>query len=124
MAFTRSCGDFERHFGKLAWANSNFNICRKGLGADSPPFSRHHRGMTPTDDDIAACLMAMARARGAEKSLCPSEVARCLSSDWRPLMPRVRAVAATLPLLATQKGRPVDPHTAPGPIRLRLGPDA
>ncbi|MFD1510821.1 DUF3253 domain-containing protein [Lacimonas salitolerans] len=80
--------------------------------------------MTPDDEEIAACLMALARARGADKSFCPSEVARRLASDWRPLMPRVRAVAATLPLLATQKGRPVDPHTAHGPIRLRLGPDA
>lgn len=80
--------------------------------------------MTPSDDDIAACLMAMARARGTEKSLCPSEVARRLASDWRPLMPRVRAVAATLPLLVTQKGRPVDPRQARGPIRLRLRPEA
>jgi hypothetical protein len=37
-------------------------------------------------------------------------------------MPEVRRVAATLPLVATQKGAPVDPLTARGPIRLRLAP--
>jgi hypothetical protein len=38
-------------------------------------------------------------------------------------MPEVRRVAAMLPLLATQKGRPVDPLTAKGPIRLGLPDD-
>jgi len=74
------------------------------------------------DDEIAAALMALAHARGTDKTFCPSEVARRLSDDWRPLMPRVRAVAAGLPLRATQKGRPVDPVGARGPIRLRLDP--
>ncbi len=38
-------------------------------------------------------------------------------------MPEVRRVAATLPLRATQKGLPVDPLAANGPIRLGLPPD-
>ncbi len=38
-------------------------------------------------------------------------------------MPRVRALAATLPLIATQNGTPVDPVTARGPIRLTLKAD-
>lgn len=72
----------------------------------------------PTDEEIAAALCALARRR-APKSFCPSEAARALTDDWRPLMPHVRRIAARLPLLATQKGRPVDPVTARGPIRLR-----
>ena len=32
MAFTRSCGDFERYSANSPERNSNFNICRKGLG--------------------------------------------------------------------------------------------
>ncbi|MEO0654948.1 MAG: DUF3253 domain-containing protein [Pseudomonadota bacterium] len=72
------------------------------------------------DDDIATALLALARARGPKKSFCPSEAARALSEDWRPLMPEVRRVAADLPLVATQGGRPIDPTTARGPIRLRL----
>ncbi|WP_245904274.1 DUF3253 domain-containing protein [Roseicyclus mahoneyensis] len=66
--------------------------------------------------------MDLAQQRGAGASFCPSEAARALSDDWRPLMPEVRRVAAGLPLVATQKGAPVDPMTARGPIRLRLAP--
>ena len=73
-----------------------------------------------TDDTIAKALMAFAEARGPDKTFCPSEVARHLAADWRPLMPEVRRVAANLPLRATQKGRPVDPLTARGPIRLSI----
>nr|WP_025311944.1 DUF3253 domain-containing protein [Roseibacterium elongatum] len=69
---------------------------------------------------MAVELMRLARLRGADKTFCPSEVARELSADWRPLMPKVRRVAAGLPLIATQRGAAVDPVTARGPIRLRL----
>ena len=72
----------------------------------------------PTDDAIAAILLELSVERGEGRSFCPSEAARRLAADWRPLMPDVRRVAATLPLKATQKGRPVDPLTAKGPIRL------
>ena len=61
--------------------------------------------------------------RGPSKSFCPSEVARRLAVDWRPLMDDVRRVAAGHPdLIATQGGRAVDPITATGPIRLTLRP--
>ncbi|QFT79779.1 hypothetical protein FIU89_04085 [Roseovarius sp. THAF27] len=73
-----------------------------------------------TDDEIAEELMRLARARGAGKTFCPSEAARVLSEEWRDLMPRVREVAAGLPLVATQKGVAVDPVEATGPIRLGL----
>jgi hypothetical protein len=76
-----------------------------------------------TDDRIAAVLMDLARQRGRGATFCPSEAARALSSAWRPLMADVRRVAATLPLRATQQGRPVDPVAAKGPIRLGLAGD-
>jgi hypothetical protein len=70
---------------------------------------------------IRAAILDLALRRGREKSLCPSEVAKALAADWRPLMPDVRAVAAGMPeIVATQGGREVDPVTARGPIRLRL----
>ncbi len=75
--------------------------------------------MPPSDEAIAAALMGLARAR-AGRSICPSEAARALMADWRPLMPAIRRVAATLPLVATQGGVPVDPLRARGPIRLAL----
>jgi hypothetical protein len=74
----------------------------------------------PDDARIAEVLMDLAQRRRTGASFCPSEAARALSGDWRPLMPEVRRVAATLPLVATQQGRPVDPVRARGPIRLSL----
>lgn len=72
------------------------------------------------DPDIAAALAALAREREG-RSFCPSEVARRVADDWRPLMPAVRAAAAAMPeMVATQRGVPVDPATARGPIRLAL----
>jgi len=77
-----------------------------------------------TADRIAAVLLDLAHRRGAGRSFCPSEAARALARDWRPLMGEVRAVATRLQaegrLVATQKGRPVDAATARGPIRLAL----
>ncbi len=71
----------------------------------------------PDDRDIKAVLLTLAAERTG-RTFCPSEAARALADDWRPLMPDIRRVAATLPLIATQKGQPVDPLTAKGPIRL------
>lgn len=72
-------------------------------------------------DRIRAAILDLALARGRGKSLCPSEVAKALASDWRPLMADVRAVAAGMPeIMATQGATEVDPLTARGPIRLRL----
>lgn len=83
-----------------------------------------HAVTAPDDAAIAACLRALARQRGRGKTFCPSEAARALAENWRPLMPRIREVAAGLQVCgemqATQKGRPVDPLAVAGPIRLGL----
>ena len=77
--------------------------------------------MKPTDAEIEGQIRDLCHARGAGKSICPSEVPRAFGSDWRALMPDVRRVAGTLDgIVATQKGAPVDPATARGPIRLCL----
>lgn len=83
----------------------------------------------PTDDEIAQAIDALLRARPAASSICPSEAARSLRADeWRPLMPAVRRVAATLTragrLRITQGERDVAPEEIEdgalrGPIRLR-----
>lgn len=76
------------------------------------------------DAAIARAIQAAVHARGAGKTICPSEVARQLAEDWRPLMLDIRRVAQTLAdrgtLHVTQKGEPVDATTARGPIRLGL----
>jgi hypothetical protein len=74
----------------------------------------------PDDAEIAAVLMRLAEARGPERSFCPSEAARALRADWRPLMPEVRRVAADIGLVATQGGVVIVAVCAKGPIRLRL----
>ncbi len=72
-------------------------------------------------DRIREAILDLALLRGRQKSLCPSEVAKALARDWRPLMPEVRKAAAAMPeILATQRGVEVDPVQAKGPIRLRL----
>jgi len=81
----------------------------------------------PGAAQVAAALRDMARRRGAGRTFCPSEAARALApDDWRALMPEVRRVAGVLcrqgALRATQRGAPVDPEAARGPIRLGLPP--
>lgn len=75
--------------------------------------------------DIRAKLLELAAERGPDKTFCPSEAARSLSSDWRPLMEPVRKEAAQLvkqgKLVCTQRGKPVDPLLAHGAIRLSQG---
>ncbi|WP_280952607.1 DUF3253 domain-containing protein [Roseovarius aestuariivivens] len=73
-----------------------------------------------TQEAIEEKLMELARSRGPGKTFCPSEAARALARDWRPLMPYVREIAARLPMRATQRGKEVDPLSAKGPIRLSL----
>lgn len=79
----------------------------------------------PTRTDLRECILHFLEQRGPSKTICPSEVARALGgNDWRSFMNEVRDAAAILQregLLETlQKGKPVEPTTARGPIRLRL----
>lgn len=81
-----------------------------------------------SDECIAATLLAQVAARGTGRSICPSEVARALAPDWRPLMDRVRQVARSLAregrVLITQRGVVRDPEAdLQGPVRLAQPPD-
>jgi len=86
--------------------------------------------MTPRGE-IEAAILSLAAARGPEKSLCPSEVARALAgrdeTAWRLLMHPVREVAMALAragrISILRKGRVHDPAVPPrGVIRLRIVP--
>lgn len=83
------------------------------------------------DEDLAkqieVSIIALCLARGPEKSICPSDVARAVvgdDGDWRALMDTVRQVAADLAhagrIRVTQKGQTVSAKGAKGPLRLRL----
>jgi hypothetical protein len=83
---------------------------------------RSHR-LGPTDQAIEDAILHLLTSRAGDASLCPSEAARRVSpDDWRPLMEPAREAARRLQarglLTITQGGRPVDPSTARGPIRL------
>jgi hypothetical protein len=76
-----------------------------------------------TDAQIEATILGLLAQRDEGKTICPSDAARALSADFRPLMGPVRRVARDMAargaLEVTQKGRVVDIDTARGPIRLR-----
>jgi len=75
---------------------------------------------------IRDAILAQTEARGAGKSICPSEVARALEAEeWQRLMPRIRGEAALLAregrIDILRKGKPVDPEAEiRGVIRLRI----
>lgn len=81
--------------------------------------------MDDPEPELERAILELTAARGAGKTICPSEAARRVRpADWRPLMDACRRVAARLAdegrIVATQRGEPVDPATAKGPIRLGL----
>jgi len=74
-----------------------------------------------SDKEIEAKILELLHRRDEGKTICPSDAARALAQDWRPLMDDVRKVAKEMDEVEiTQKGRAVDPDAARGPIRLRL----
>lgn len=75
-------------------------------------------------DRLRAAILALAYARGAHSSTCPSDAARAVADDWRPLLPRARDLARELARAGqvelTQRGRVLDPDADwRGPIRIR-----
>lgn len=68
-------------------------------------------------------ILAQTEARGPGKSICPSDVARKLADEWRPLMHSVRQASVRLAeagrIEILRKGKPIDPAAVHGVIRLR-----
>ena len=82
----------------------------------------------PAPIAVEASILTLTAARGPDKSICPSEVARALWSGppgdgWQSLMTPVRAAAVRLARAGQvdilRKGQPVDPAAVKGVIRLR-----
>ena len=80
--------------------------------------------MAVSDAQIERTILDLLARRAPGKTICPSDAARALDDDFRPLMDPVRRVARALvargELEVTQSGRVVDIDTARGAIRLRL----
>lgn len=82
-----------------------------------------------TDPDrIATAIVKLATARGPEKTICPSEVARHLGGKdeaaWRPLMDPIREQATKLEsdgvIVIKQRGERVAPETMTGIYRIAI----
>ncbi|GGD89588.1 hypothetical protein GCM10011390_05460 [Aureimonas endophytica] len=84
----------------------------------------------PPAERLEAEILAMVAARGADKTICPSEVARALlgadETRWRLAMKPIRRVAVRLAqegrVVLRRKGRIVDPADFKG--IYRIGPPA
>ena len=74
--------------------------------------------------NVEATILRLLAERDLGRTICPSDAARALAEDWRPLMAEVRETAYGMAddgrLEVTQSGRVVDGRSARGPIRLRL----
>jgi hypothetical protein len=73
---------------------------------------------------IEAEILRQVEARGPDKSICPSEVARTLDLEWQKLSLAVRRAAIRLAKAGQidilRKGRRVEPEGVKGVIRLRI----
>ncbi|VVJ18008.1 Uncharacterised protein [Amycolatopsis camponoti] len=77
------------------------------------------------EDRLRAAILALATGRGVNSSTCPSDAARAVSAEWRPLLPQARELARSLARTGrvelTQRGHTLDPDGEwRGPIRIRL----
>ncbi len=82
------------------------------------------RRSRPIDEALEEAIVALLGE--CSGTLCPSEAARRVRpGPWRPLMEPARAAARRLAARSVvrvlQKGVPVDPSRAKGPIRLARG---
>ena len=82
------------------------------------------RKLRPVDEALEAAIREILSERASGLSICPSEAARRVEPEhWRELMEPTRAAARRLVAAGeveiTQKGKPVDPSTAKGPVRVR-----
>jgi hypothetical protein len=101
------------------WARDwdNINYCSEAC---------RQRGLSQRDRQIEQVILDLLEQRSVDASICPSEAARVIADgdDWHAHMEAVRMAARRLQragrISITQKGRPVNPDTAKGPIRLRL----
>jgi hypothetical protein len=77
-----------------------------------------------TSEPLETAILSLLALRADDASICPSEAARLVGGDdWQELMEPARSAARRLQdrgeVLITQKGKPIDPSTAKGPIRIR-----
>jgi hypothetical protein len=82
------------------------------------------RRVATVDQQLEKAIHDLLDQRAPTATICPSEAARAVGGDaWRDLMEPARRAARRLhargDVVITQQGKPVDPSTARGPIRIR-----
>jgi hypothetical protein len=85
------------------------------------------RKVNRVDAELEAKILELLAHRASTSTICPSDAARAVRpDDWRDLMEPARRAARRLvasgAVTITQGGKPVDPSTARGPIRIRKNP--
>ena len=87
--------------------------------------------MRPDPVAVAAAILHLVDARGPDKSICPSEAARAVGDamgakgeEWQSLLGDVRQAAVSLAragrIEILRKGKPIDPGSVRGVVRLRV----
>ena len=96
-----------------------------GPGADS---AKTALGSGAAATRLRAAIVALAKHRGPDSSICPSDAARAIGGDgWRELTEQSRSIAFALArdgdVEITQRGAALDPNRpVRGPIRIRIPP--
>lgn len=87
--------------------------------------------MNAETDRVSETIMRLCTERGPGKTICPTEAAKALGEEaggddlaWREWLAKVRTVAVGLAregrIVIYRKGKPVDPDSFRGVIRLGL----
>ncbi|KGE14487.1 DUF3253 domain-containing protein [Sphingobacterium deserti] len=118
----------------LAQLSTNFSpFSIRAIGLDLWTYQggpwAHKKGFDAAEQlsrekNISQTILTTTAARGSEKSVCPSEIARMLyPEDWREHMKDVVDVAISLhhqgKVIITQKGVAIDVNHIKGPIRIK-----
>jgi hypothetical protein len=109
-------------------AASPANVNRAGLTMPRAACQVAAMANPPAEPPIEETILRLAAARGAEKTICPSDAARAIAGDhpdkWGPLMAPVRRAAVRMMkegrIVILRKGRVVDPDDFKGVYRLAL----
>ena len=114
---------------RKSWAKNwdSVKYCSDGCRAQGARMNRAGSEDAATAQALEAAILRLLAARGAGKTICPSEAARAVAGDeraaWEALMEPTRQAARRLvaagEIVITQGGVVIDPSRARGAIRLR-----
>lgn len=128
MAARRAVKSSQHDTAQLAAVRASIHDAKVALGERGEPWWEE-----PSNAGLrqraASTIRTLLRHRGADSSICPSDVARTVASpNWRPVLDDIRNVGAEMAargeIVITQSGTSVpDPFRSRGPIRYSVGPD-